>query len=276
MYVLGVLGREADDLERATNHLVDYLSMRGRVGVVRYDATIADGTASTLRESGLTAGGEVTYDLGADGDWAACGTGMRVEDALDALAPRCEYALVLGVPDLSSPSVVIGDGDDVEGDVLERVSTLGDLDAEAVVSALEATEPYETLESLVSRVKRDDATDLAGAIATFTGRVRAKESEDDVRTEYLEFEKYDDVADERMAAIQTELEARDGVYRVELHHRTGVVRDGDDIVFVVVLAGHRDEAFRTVEDGINRLKDEVPLFKKEVTVDDEFWVHDRP
>jgi molybdopterin synthase catalytic subunit len=30
-----------------------------------------------------------------------------------------------------------------------------------------------------------------------------------------------------------------------------------------------------VEDGIDRLKDEVPLFKKEVTVDDEFWVHER-
>ena len=276
MYVLGVLGREHDALERVTNHLVDRLSARGRVGVVRYDATIADGTAATLRESGLTAGGEVTYDLGADGDWAACGTGMSVEDALNALAPRCEYALVLGVPTLSAPSVVIGEDEADAVDVLERVSSSGDLDADAVVTALEDTEPYETLESLVVRVKRDDATDLAGAIATFTGRVRAKESPDDVRTEYLEFEKYDDIADERMETIEAELEARDSVYRVELHHRTGVVRDGDDIVFVVVLAGHRDEAFRTVEDGINRLKAEVPLFKKEVTVEDEFWVHDRP
>jgi molybdopterin synthase catalytic subunit len=45
---------------------------------------------------------------------------------------------------------------------------------------------------------------------------------------------------------------------------------------VVVLAGHRGEAFRTVEDGIDRLKDEVPLFKKEVTVEEEFWRHERP
>ena len=54
-----------------------------------------------------------------------------------------------------------------------------------------------------------------------------------------------------------------------------MIEDGEDIVFVVVLAGHREEAFRTVEDGINRLKDEVPIFKKETTVEDEFWVHDR-
>jgi len=56
--------------------------------------------------------------------------------------------------------------------------------------------------------------------------------------------------------------------------KTGVVDAGEDIVFVVVLAGHRKEAFETVEDGIDRLKEEVPLFKKEVTVDETFWAHE--
>ena len=94
-------------------------------------------------------------------------------------------------------------------------------------------------------------------------------------TEYLEFERYDDVAAERMAALRSDLEARDGVYAVTTHHRTGVVEAGEHIVHVVVLAGHRGEAFETVSDGIDRLKEEVPLFKREVTVDEEFWVHDR-
>jgi molybdopterin synthase catalytic subunit len=66
-----------------------------------------------------------------------------------------------------------------------------------------------------------------------------------------------------------------GVHAVRLHHRTGVVEAGEDIVFVVVLAGHRAEAFRAVEDGIDRLKDEVPLFKKEVTVEDTYWAHEQ-
>jgi len=79
-----------------------------------------------------------------------------------------------------------------------------------------------------------------------------------------------------MANIRDELEARGGVHEVRMHHRTGLVEDGEDIVFVVVLAGHRREAFETVEDGIDRLKDEVPLFKKEVTVESEFWRHERP
>ena len=124
-------------------------------------------------------------------------------------------------------------------------------------------------------MKRSEKATYSGAIATFTGRVRAKEDEADERTRYLEFEKYEGVAEDRMRRIESELEARDGVLDVRLHHRTGRIPEGEDIVFVVVLAGHRGEAFTAVEDGINRLKEEVPLFKKEVTDEETFWVHER-
>jgi len=104
--------------------------------------------------------------------------------------------------------------------------------------------------------------------------VRAKDSPDDARTEHLSFEKYEGVAEARLDAIRQSLTDREGVFEVLLHHRVGLLTDGEDIVFVVVLAGHRKEAFRTVEDGINRLKDEVPIFKKETTTDEEFWLHE--
>ncbi|EMA33318.1 molybdopterin synthase [Halobiforma nitratireducens] len=287
MHVLGIIDRGAggDAVERVVDRVADRLSREGRVGVVRYDATIADGTPVHVDRDdendgdALFPGGDVTYDLGADGDWTATGTGMTVQEALDRLAIDCDYALVAGVSDLRYPAIAVGEdaasfGDEDES-VLAAVDTSGDLEVDAVVDALASTEPHETLESLVERVKRSPKAERSGAIATFTGRVRAKDGEDDARTEYLEFEKYEGVADERMTAIERELEERAGVLEVELYHRTGVIDDGEDIVFVVVLAGHREEAFRTVEDGINRLKDEVPLFKKEVTVEDEFWVHDR-
>ncbi|WP_222916230.1 molybdopterin synthase [Natrinema sp. SYSU A 869] len=276
MHVLGVREAGADDgaLESVVDRVVDQLAERGRVGVVRYDATIADGTHA--RES-MTLGGDVTYDLGVDGDWTASGTGMTVGNALDSLATDCEYAVVVGVPSLQYPSIAVGSAaeDEAGETVIAAVDGPGDLEFDDLVTALEAAEPHQSLESLVARVKQSPRADRAGAIATFTGRVRAKDSADDAPTQHLEFEKYEGVADERMAALKTDLEARDGVFEVELYHRTGIVEDGEDIVFVVVLAGHREEAFRTVEDGINRLKDEVPLFKKEVTVDDEFWVHER-
>ncbi len=274
MYVCGIIDRGAADdaLERTVDQFIDQLSERGRVGVLRDDATIADGTA---RAHATVAGGDVTYGLGADGDWTATGTDLTVSDALEALARDCEYAVVTGVDGLRYPTVAVGSDATADDATLAAAETPAEFDIPAVLDALEATEPYECLSSLVARVKRSADADRAGAIGTFTGRVRAKDAPDDERTEFLEFEKYEGVADERMAALAADLESRDGVYAVELHHRTGVVRDGEDIVFVVVLAGHRGEAFRTVEDGINRLKDEVPLFKKEVTVDDEFWVHER-
>ena len=277
MYVLGILdrGAERETLEAVVDRTVDRLSREGRVGVVRYDATIADGTPAASET--LTFGGDVTYDLGADGDWMASGTGLSVQDALDQLTPTCEYAVVVGVPELRYPSVLVGPEADrsEDDDVLAAIETSAGLEDARLASDLAETEPYQTLESLVSRVKRSPNADLSGAIATFTGRVRTKDDPDDTPTEFLEFEKYEGVAEERMAALEADLEARGGVLEVELYHRTGVVERGEDIVFVVVLAGHRDEAFRTVEDGINRLKDEVPLFKKEVTVEDEFWVHER-
>ncbi|MXV61351.1 molybdopterin synthase [Natronorubrum sp. JWXQ-INN-674] len=273
MHVLGILDRGAggDALERVVDRTVDRLAQEGRVGVIRYDATIADGMHA---HEPTAVGGDVIYDLGADGDWAASGTGMTVGDALDQLAVNCDYAVVVGIEALRHPKLVVG-STDLEDDVIAAVKASGDLDVDAVATALADTEPHVTLEALVERVKRSPNADQAGAIATFTGRVRAKDDPDDSRTQYLEFEKYEGIAEERMAALEADLEARDGVLEVELEHRTGVVEDGEDIVFVVVLAGHRTEAFRTVEDGINRLKDEVPLFKKEVTVDDEFWVHER-
>jgi molybdopterin synthase catalytic subunit len=197
----------------------------------------------------------------------------ELQDAVDEYTELDHEELV---DSLRYPELVVTNAQPTDRDgVLAAVSGPGELATSDLHDRLVATEPHETLESLVARIKETPDAERAGAIATFTGRVRAKDSADDERTEQLEFEKYEGVADRRMAQLQADLEGRDGVFAVELHHRTGVVKDGEDIVFVVVLAGHREEAFETVEDGINRLKDEVPLFKKEVTVGDEFWVHER-
>ncbi|WP_053947057.1 molybdopterin synthase [Halolamina sediminis] len=222
------------------------------------DATVVDGR----------------FELADDGGWTAAGDDRSFGDLLDDIAPDYEYAVISGFSKLRLPTVVIGD-EEVPGDVLRRVEDASDFDPDALAAELDALDPYVTLESLVEEAKQSPLAERSGAIATFTGRVRAKDAEDDSPTTHLKFEKYEGVAEQRMADIAAELEERDGVFEVLFHHRTGVVVDGEDIVFVVVLAGHRREAFRTVEDGIDRLKDEVPLFKKETTEDEEFWVHDR-
>jgi len=255
-------------------------ALEGRVGVVRQ--VVEDGGEAGSRVSSDSSGGSAatvpgdgaatTYRLGADA-WHASGPGPSLRDAIERLAPDHDHALAVGFPEADLPTVVVGEAE-VPGEVIARVTDPEGSTAD-VVAAIEAVEPFETLESLVAEVKRAPDADRSGAIATFTGRVRARDDPDDDRTQYLEFEKYESVAESRMRTIEDELATRDGVFEVRLHHRTSVIPDGEDIVFVVVLAGHREEAFRTVEDGINRLKDEVPIFKKEVTESETFWVHER-
>lgn len=271
MYVLAVAG--PDDAGRAelVDRVVETLAADGSVAVasVPDESVEPDSPGTRYRERGA----RTAVSVGPDG-WVAAGTERTLGDVLDDLAPGHDYCVLDGVGDATVPGVVLG-GVEYAGETLSSAAHQADVDVEAVVEALRNSEPHETLESLVERATASPDADRAGAVATFTGRVRARDHADDERTTHLEFETYEGVAEERMRAIETELAEREGVYEVVMHHRTGVVAAGGDIVFVVVLAGHRPEAFETVSDGIDRLKDEVPIFKKEATTGGEFWVHER-
>lgn len=262
MHVLGAVGPGATSLLERVAPRLD-----GRVAAVESTDQSEVGGGEPTRPDGV----ETAYGLGGD-SWRAAGADASLERVLDDLSARHDYALLSGFPEAAVPTVALG-GVDVTNVALEA-SDAEEVDVDEAVAAAEADEPHVTLSTLVERVKRSPRADRAGAIATFTGRVRAKDAEDDARTTRLTFEKYEGVAEEKMRAIESEIAERDGVYEVTMFHRTGVVEDGEDIVFVVVLAGHRGESFRAVEDGIDRLKDEVPIFKKETTVEEDFWVHD--
>ncbi|SDZ93242.1 molybdopterin synthase catalytic subunit [Haloplanus vescus] len=257
MKTLNLVGPNAVDL---ADRLVPRLD--GRVATVE---TLPE-TAARDTDAGAA------YGLSNDGSWIGAGDGETLSGLLDSLVPDYDITLTIGF-DAHLPTVAIGDADPV-GDVVATISD-AESDLDPVLDTIPSLDDRVTLESLVQEAKASPLAERSGAIATFTGRVRVKDSADDTRTTHLEFEKYEGVAADRMQAIREELEARDGVFEVLMHHRTGVIREGEDIVFVVVLAGHREEAFSTVEDGINRLKDEVPIFKKESTTDEEFWIHEQ-
>jgi molybdopterin synthase catalytic subunit len=276
MQVVSVVGASDAGKTTVVEALAERLADRGSVGTIKHlSHAVQVDTEGKDTYRHRDAGASETIGLSKPGSWFATGADLDLRSALDRFAPRHDYAIVEGYSESRLPKIALGDRD-VADPVIARADGPEDLDSDAVVDAIEALEPYRTLDSLVAAVKQSEDAGHAGAIATFTGRVRARDGPDDVETTHLEFEKYDTVADERLDALETELAARDGVHAVRLHHRTGVLEAGEDIVFVVVLAGHREEAFRTVEDGIDRLKDEVPIFKKEVTVEDTFWRHERP
>ncbi|MFD1569429.1 molybdopterin synthase [Halorubrum laminariae] len=275
MQPISILGSDAADLAALLPDRLD-----GQVAVVdrreRADGGVVDARRTSVTGADSAYVTEIALD--ADGSWTGSGRVDGIDDVLDDLAPTHDYLIVLGESRLRVPVVLLSehfDADDVPGPVLATARSADDVDLDKLAADLADAGPWITRETLVRRVEASADADRSGAIATFTGRVRQRDAADDDRTTHLAFEKYEGVAADRMDAIAAELTERDGVFDVRMHHRTGVIEAGEDIVFVVVLAGHRREAFRAVEDGIDRLKDEVPIFKKETTEAEEFWVHQR-
>jgi molybdopterin synthase catalytic subunit len=123
-----------------------------------------------------------------------------------------------------------------------------------------------SLDAVVEEVRSDEA----GAIATFVGTTRVHSRGRTV--ERLEYEAYAGMAEQVMAEIAGELKRRYDVREIAIHHRTGTVEIGDASVVIAVSAPHRQDALAACRDAIDTLKEQVPLWKKEIYEGGEEWV----
>jgi molybdopterin synthase catalytic subunit/molybdopterin converting factor small subunit len=123
-----------------------------------------------------------------------------------------------------------------------------------------------SLDAVVDEVR----TDQAGAIATFVGTTRVESRGRTVL--HLDYEAYEEMAEQVMARIATELSDRYELCAIAIHHRTGRVEIGDASVVIAVSAPHRQDALAACKDAIDRLKEEVPLWKKEAYEGGEEWI----
>jgi molybdopterin synthase catalytic subunit len=111
----------------------------------------------------------------------------------------------------------------------------------------------------------------AGGSCLFIGTVRDRSDAGDVTG--LHYEAWDDLATERLAEIAAEMLDRWPLRRVAILHRTGDLAVGEASVVVACSASHRAEAFEACRHGIERLKEDVPIWKKEGLVSGEAqWV----
>jgi len=118
------------------------------------------------------------------------------------------------------------------------------------------------------------STDEAGGIVFFFGTVRNNTRERAV--ERLEYEAYQTMALRKMQAIADEACRRWPVRRHVLVHRTGALMVGEIAVLVGIATPHRADAFEACRYIIDTLKEEVPIWKKEVFGDGEVWVDAHP
>jgi molybdopterin synthase catalytic subunit len=130
----------------------------------------------------------------------------------------------------------------------------------------EITDQPISLESLVNTVTRPSS----GAIATFLGVVREQTRGRQVR--YLEYEAYREMAIPKMREIADEIRRKWEVDEIVMVHRIGHLQIGEASVAIAVSAPHRHQALAACAYAIDRLKETVPIWKKEVWTDGEEWV----
>jgi len=105
-----------------------------------------------------------------------------------------------------------------------------------------------------------------GAIVLFDGIVR----DDDIRE--MELEAYEEVALKELEQIAAEAKKQFDLLSVDIVHRIGRLAVGENILVIIVGAGHREEAYAGSRYIIEAIKAGVPIWKKELRKDGDRWV----
>jgi molybdopterin synthase catalytic subunit len=109
-----------------------------------------------------------------------------------------------------------------------------------------------------------------GAVTTFVGIVRG--TTDGKQVQYLEYEAYAGMADDVLRQIGGEIKTRwQTIEQVAIVHRIGRLEVGEVSVVVALSAAHRTELFDALHYAIDRLKEIVPIWKKEVYTNGSEW-----
>ncbi len=209
-------------------------------------------------------GGDITEEFEADV--------IKVED----LRARLEQSQPKLQPYLSGVAIAVN-----EEYILEPDAELNDGDEVALIPPIAggadaANEtPYclVTTEQLQPRALRDRVmTDASGAAVVFEGVVRNHHEGRDV--ERLEYEAYASMAERQLAAVREEVLAEYAdreVHDLAAHHRIGSLEVGETSLLVAVSAAHRQDAFEAALRAVDRIKETVPVWKKEYGPDGSHW-----
>jgi molybdopterin synthase catalytic subunit len=138
-------------------------------------------------------------------------------------------------------------------------------------TVIEIVETDLDLNGLIARI----ISPSTGAIGIFTGIVRGITTRvEPIQTEYLEYEAYRPMAEIKMTQIAAEIRAQwSSIEGIAIVQRIGRVFPGTPTTIVACSATHRDQGvFDAAQYGIDRLKEIVPIWKKEVGLASEVWV----
>lgn len=131
---------------------------------------------------------------------------------------------------------------------------------------IEITHEAIEMQLVINKVKKS----AYGAVATFIGTVR--DNSEGKQVLYLEYETYLDMAKKKLTEIAIEIQARWDSIDVAIVHRVGRLEIGETAVVIAIGSTHRLEAFQACQYAIDRIKEIVPIWKKEFYEDSSAWI----
>jgi molybdopterin synthase catalytic subunit len=206
----------------------------------------------------------IRENVGHAAERRALADGATVNDLLDELArahPRLERMRPVTMV-MVNQAYVPADHRLHDGDEVALIPPVSGGGAARFRVQTEPIDPRQ-VESLV-------ADSGAGAIVTFAGMVRDNARGNAVSR--LEYEAYAPAAERMLAQIGEEIAQRWGVERVAIVHRIGSLAVGETSVVISVASPHRDAAFEACRYAIERIKEIVPIWKKEHYADGAVWI----
>jgi MoaE-MoaD fusion protein len=121
-------------------------------------------------------------------------------------------------------------------------------------------------ESIIKKVKQD----CHGGLVAFTGTIR--DNSEGHKVLRMEYEAYQEMAYKKLAEIAVEVRSRWKPVNIAISHRVGKLEVGDVALVVAVGSPHRKEAFEACQYTVDRIKEIVPIWKKETREDGEVWL----
>jgi molybdopterin synthase catalytic subunit len=183
---------------------------------------------------------------------------MALERSTPALAPILAISRIAVNQEFAEPGARVAEGDEIA--IIPPVS------------GGSGQGPFELRASPIVSKEVEDAVRAPGqgAVVSFAGTVRDRTGEHEVVA--LEYEAYPEMAERFLRKIGDEIRERWPGARSAILHRTGRLGVGEISVVIAVSSPHRAEAFDACRHAIERLKKDVPLWKKEIRKSGEIWV----
>jgi len=201
--------------------------------------------------------------LGFDEKWVEAASSMTVKDVLSLLGISLEAEWLKGVR-------VLVDGR--EAGLNRRVKA----GTEIVLAPIEGywegrvVDDTPSLDALTAKLRRAYASLGAGAVVVFIGFVKGVVDENRVYS--LDYEAYEPYASDRLKEIAASIVRDFGVYDVRIYHRVGCLKPGETTIYIMVVGRSRKEAFDAARAALEKVKEEVPIWKLEKRKNGDFWI----